>query len=234
MHQSQLWPGTASTQGPPTEDDPYYCTHQWHRERAYGNHFLDNTQDFNYEEDNDYFWHWRGLTGYNTCPHFGDRWMPALSVLPERWDVPGRMIRPIKFFGAWNQDCTKDRSSITCAHELRSAWQAPGMTNQIVHDGLSVDSACIKTSRTAHHNDGTGMSIGIAPGELAETQSFTFTMYIGARETAAQADVIAASLPGVKFWATAWAGAATDNGNPATFFYAFDIPAGGPLARASP
>jgi hypothetical protein len=113
------------------------------------------------------------------------------------------------------------------------AWQKAGNTNQIVHDGLSVDPACTRTSRTAHHYDGTGMSVGIAPGELAESQSFSFTMYIGARETTAQAEAVILGLPGIKFWATAWAGSAADNGSPATFFYAFDIPTGMPLRNSA-
>lgn len=245
MHTSQLWPGPLPEQGPPSEDDPYYCLLQWQQSRSYpvsdGPQAISgvvNEEDYTDPCDNggvdyssclDSFGEtFRGIDTYNVCPYWTDRHVPddKQFFTPIHHVAPGGMFQPLTFYGAWSQTCPKDRGAIPCAHELRRPWQDGARPNTIVHDALGVDPACTKTSRTAHHYDGTGMSVGITPGALAEAQPFTFTMYVGARETAAEAEAVIAGLPGVKFWATAWAGAASDDGGPATFFYAFDVPAG--------
>ena len=243
MHTSQLWPGPQPEQGPPREDDPYYCLLQWQQARAYPvlDHptAIDGYLIYDYADPCDnggsdfdcldnHAETWRGIDTYSACPYWTDRHIPETAQRSDgiHHAVPGDMFRPLNFFGEWSQACPKDRAAVACAHELRQAWQDGARGNSITHDGLGVDPACTKTSRTAHHYDGTGMSVGITPGTLAEAQPFTFTMYIGARETAAAAEAVAAALPGVKFWATAWAGAAADDGGPATFFYAFDVPTG--------
>ena len=154
----------------------------------------------------------------------------AFDANHRRPEGPGEMIRPLKWFNEWSHSCMWPKDSFTCPHDLRSAWlsAAGSDPNVITHDSLSVDPECTKTSATAFHRDGTGLSVGISPGTLAETQSFEFVMYVGARATRAAAEAAIAELPDIKFWALAWAGAAADDGGPATFFYAFDVPLSAP------
>jgi hypothetical protein len=206
MHANQIWPQSGE-RTPPLPDESTDCMRQWAWDRGVENSFQDD-----------------GEAEYNTCPYhsMNEQWRLALHKPTEL----GGSVRTLKWFNDWNQKCAKTKAATTCMHEMRTAWQSSANTNPMYHDSLTVDPQCTKTSDKSHHRDGTGMTVAIAPGELAETQAFEFTMFIGARATRAEAEAVIATLPDVKFWALAWAGNMASDGDPATFFYAFDVPAG--------
>lgn len=129
-------------------------------------------------------------------------------------------------YGNYTDACTLTKFNYDCPGvEDRQAWI--NLDNPLIHDSLTTDPYCTNTGKGARNLDHTGMSFHVKPSqELAVGQTASFKIYVGARTNRLEAEKAIRRLPDVKVWATAWAGSAEDDGNPGTFFYAFDVPAG--------